>query len=336
MTPPHTHFADLVTSFFTRHLAAELDASRHTIASYRDTFRFFLRHVAESQSRRVSKLALEDLTPEAILTFLEYLEQERGNSVTTRNARLAAIRSFFAYAVTQDASVAALAHRVLAIPFKKGIHKALEYLTEDEVRAILSGPDRTDAKGRRDYLVLALLYDTGARVQELVDLCPDDFRLDRMPLVHITGKGRKQRIVPLLPATAALVRRHLTETNLPQSETTPLLRNYRGEPMTRSGIAFLIEKYRRAAATHTPSLHKKRVTPHTFRHTKAMHLLQAGVSPVTIKDILGHAHLKTLEIYVQADLEMKRRALELAGSPVNPAAPMLRRQPDLLEWLEAL
>ena len=336
MTPPHTHLADLVTSFFTRHLAAELDASGHTIASYRDTFRFFLRYIAESQSRRVSQLALDDITPEAILTFLEYLEIERGNSVTTRNARLAAIRSFFSYAVTQDASVAALAHRVLAIPFKKGFRKALEYLTEDEIRAILSGPDRTKKKGRRDYLALALLYDTGARVQELVDLRPDDFRLDRMPLVRITGKGRKQRIVPLLPATAALVRTHLTETNRSQSETTPLLRNYRGEPMTRSGIAFLIEKYRRIAAAHTPSLHKKRVSPHTFRHTKAMHLLQAGVSPVTIKDILGHAHLKTLEIYVQADLEMKRLALELAGSPVNTTAPMLRRQPDLLDWLEAL
>ena len=336
MTRPHAHLADLVTSFFTRHLAAELGASGHTITSYRDTFRFFLRHVAESQRRRVSRLALDDLTPEAILAFLEHLEKERGNSVTTRNARLAAIRSFFSYAVTQDPAVATLAHRVLAIPFKKGLRQALEYLTQDEVDAILSGPNRTNKRGRRDYLALALLYDTGARVQELVELCPCDFRLDRMPLVYITGKGRKQRIVPLLPATATLVRRHLVETNRTRSETTPLLRNYRGEQMTRSGIAFLIEKYRRVSVARAPSLHRKRVSPHTFRHTKAMHLLQAEVSPVTIKDILGHAHLKTLEIYVQADLEMKRRALESAGSPVNSTSPMLSRQPDLLEWLETL
>lgn len=328
--------AQLVTSFFTRHLAAERDASPHTIASYRDTFRLFLKYLEESTQRRVSRLSLEDFSPEAILDFLENLEQRRGNSVSTRNARLAAIRSFFSYSVTQDAAVAALAQRVLAIPFKKAPGLLLGYLTEEELRAILDGPDRSTPNGRRDYLILALLYDTGARAQELLDLRPTDFRLDRLPLVRITGKGRKQRIVPLLPATAKLVRNHLEETERLPTDPDSLIRNYRGEKMTRSGVSFLVDKYRRRAAVQLPKLQRKGISPHTFRHTKAMHLLQAGVSPVTIKDILGHAHLKTLEVYVQADLEMKRRALESTPSPVDAGVSIHRHEHDLLQWLEQL
>lgn len=336
MSPARTRLAELVTSFFTRHLAAELNASPHTIASYRDTFRLFLRHVAESTRRRVAHLTLDDLTPESILDFLADLETRRSNAVTTRNARLAAIRSFFAYAITQEAAAAALVQKVLSIPFKKAPGRILDPLTEQELRAILDGPDRSTRRGRRDYLVLALLYDTGARVQELLDLSPADFRLDRLPLVHLLGKGRKQRIVPLLPTTATLVRRHLEETRRLATDRVPLLLNYRGEKMTRSGVAFLIDKYRRHAAAQVLSLRRKGISPHTFRHTKAMHLLQAGVNLVTIKDILGHAHLKTLEIYVQADLEMKRRALESAISPLDVGFPLHRREPDLLDWLEQL
>jgi len=336
MSLARTRLAELVTSFFTRYLAAELAASPHTILSYRDTFRLFLRHVAEADRRKVSQLTLEDLSPEAILDFLESLEERRGNSVATRNARLAAIRSFFSYTVAQDAAAAALAQRVLAIPFKKAPGRILDYLTEQELRAILDGPDRSTPKGRRDYLVLALLYDTGARVQELLDLRPADFRLDRLSLVRITGKGRKQRIVPLLPTTAQLIHNHLEESDRLPTDSAPLLRNYRGEKMTRSGVRFLIDKYRRCAADQVTALRRKGISPHTFRHTKAMHLLQAGVSTVTIKDILGHAHLKSLEAYVQADLDMKRRALESAVSPVDVGFPLHRHEPDLLEWLEQL
>lgn len=336
MTATHTTLATLITSFFTQHLAAERDASGHTIASYRDTFRLLLRYVADQTDRPVARLTIQDLEPSTLLAFLDHLEQDRGNSVRTRNARLAPIRSFFSYAVTREAALAAHAQRVLYIPFKKGPGKLLGYLSEEEVRALLAQPDRTTSHGRRDYLALALLYDTGARVQELVSLQPADFRLDRMPLVHITGKGRKQRIVPLLPATAKLVRDHLVETGRSSDETTPLVRNHRGFAMTRSGVAFLVDKYRRSAAEGVASLRRRGISPHTLRHTKAMHLLQAGVSPVTIKDILGHAHLKTLDIYVQADLEMKRKAIEGTPSPVGPPPTAPRHEPDLLRWLEAM
>jgi site-specific recombinase XerD len=336
MSAASVQMATLVTSFFTRHLAAELNASGHTVRSYRDTFRLLLRHVAGVTGKRVAQLTLDDLGPEAILSFLDYLEQERTNSVATRNARLAAIHSFFSYAVTQDVAAASLAQKILAIPFKRTLRRLLDYLTAEELRAILDGPDRAKPKGRRDYLILALLYDTGARVQELLDLCPADFRLDTLPLVRITGKGRKQRIVPLLPATANLVRSYLTETGRLPTDISPLLSNYRGEKMTRSGVSFLLDQYRQLAVQDVPTLRRVGISPHTFRHTKAMHLVQAGVSPVTVKDLLGHAHLKTLEAYVEADLEMKRRALESTPSPVNPGPLVQRHEPDLLRWLEQL
>lgn len=336
MNAARTRLADLITAFFTRHLAAELNASAHTITSYRDTFRLLLVHVADSNGRQVSRLTWDDLGPDAILRFLEFLEQQRGNSVRTRNARLAAIRSFFAYVASQEPAAAALAQRILHVPFKKTLGRVVGYLTKDEVEAILAQPDRTTPKGRRDYLVLALLYDTGARVQEVLDLCPADFRLDRLPLVRLTGKGRKQRIVPLLPATATLVRNHLAETHRSPSDMERFLRNSRGAPLTRSGAAFVLDHYRRLAVRQSPTLDRKGISPHSFRHTKAMHMLQAGISPVTIKDILGHAHLKTLEAYVQADLEMKRRALEATPTPINVGPLVQRHEPDILRWLEQL
>jgi len=337
MSAQQPTLADLVTSFFTRYLGAERDASEHTIVSYRDTFRLLLPHVSQQARRAVARLGVEDLSAERILAFLDYLEQGRGNSIRTRNARLAAIRSFFAYAVTREPPLAAHTERVLSIPFKKTPGRLLGYLSEEELRAVLAQPERTAPFGRRDYLVLALLYDTGARVREMILMRPVDFRLDRMPLVRVlTGKGRKQRIVPLLPATAGLVRDHLSETGRAATDSTPLLRNHRGQPMTRSGVTFVLDKYRRRAIAQMPSLQRPGISPHTLRRTKAMHLLQAGVSPVTIKDILGHAHLKTLEAYVQADLEMKRKAIEGTPTAVDGGPPAARHEPDLLRWLKEL
>lgn len=336
MTESRISLAELVTAFFTRHLAAELNASPHTIVSYRDTFRFLLRHLAESTHHQVAQLTYDDFTPDAILAFLDNLERQRHNSTATRNARLAAIRSFFSYVVNRDPAAAAPAQRVLSIPFKKAPRRIVGHLSEQELRAILDGPDRSTPSGRRDYLVLALLYDSGARVHELINIRPADFRLDRLPLVRIFGKGRKERIVPLVPATATLVRNHLDETNRLSTDVTPLVLNYRGEKMNRSGIRFLIDKYWKRAAGIMPTLQNRAISPHTFRHTKAMNLLVAGVSPITIKDILGHANLKTLEIYVQADLEMKRRALQSVRSPIDVGVPPHRVEPDLLHWLEQL
>ena len=336
MTTTPAVLGTLITSFFVQHLGAERAASRNTISSYRDAFRLLLRFLADSTGRPVARLTMDDLNAPQVLLFLDHLERERGNSARTRNARLAAIRSFFTYVLRREPAFAAQSQRVLAIPCKKAPGELVGYLSDEEVRAILAQPDRATALGRRDYLAIALLYDTGARVQALVDLRPCDFQLDRLPLVRIRGKGGKRRIVPLLSATASLVRDYIAETERSSDESEPLLRNCRGQPMTRSGITFILDKHRRRAAERLPSLARKGISPHVLRHTKAMHLLQAGVSPVTIKDILGHADIKTLDIYVQADLDMKRKAMESTPSPVDNSEGAPKRDPDILRWLEEL
>jgi len=327
-------FADLVTGFFSAHLVAESGASSHTVQSYRDTFKILLRYAAATTGLPPVRMSISTFTPEVVTSFLRHLESDRGNCIATRNSRLAAIRSFFAYASTRDPAVLGQSRQILAIPFKRGPHRLLGHLADEELQAILGAPDRTREVGRRDYLALALLYDTGARASELVAIRPCDFRFERYSVVTLTGKGKKSRTVPLLPATAELVLRHLDEHGLKADDEASLLRSSRG-PLTRSGVAFLVRKYRLRAADAVPSLRRNGISPHTFRHTKAMSLLRAGIHPVTIKDFLGHADLSTLAVYVQADVEMKRAALEVAGSPVDDAS-AVRNDPDLLAYLESL
>jgi len=326
--------ADLITSFFSTYLPGERGFSRHTIVSYRDTFRLLLGFVVERSGRPITKITFDDFSAAVVTAFLEHLEEARANSVSTRNVRLAALRAFFAYAAQKEPSTMALAQHVALVPFKRGPVRRMEYLDEEELKALLDAPDRASAHGRREHLTLALLYDTAARASELLSLRPCDFRLHRHALVTIRGKGNKERLVPLLPATAELTTQHLHETGRPIDDDTPLVRNRHGRPMTRSGLTYLVKKYRCLAAEGVPSLGRPGISPHTFRHTKAMHLLQAGVHPVTIKDILGHAHLETLSIYAQADLELKRKALEQAGTHTDAPLRPTQRDPDLLDWLE--
>ncbi len=328
-------FATLVTAFFREHLAVERNASSHTIRSYRDTFRFLLRFVIERRGLRSTAIEWEDITPEAVLAFLEQLEKGRGNSSQTRNVRFAAIRAFFWYVNVAEPPLKDLATRILGIPFKRVRQNVLGYLSEEELSAILAAPNRRKDAGRKDYLAIALLYDTGARAHELVAIRPCDLRLDRIPWVKLFGKGKKERIVPLTTTTAKLVREAILEQKRSFDDTSPLVRNRFGQPMTTAGLAYVVEKYRAAAAGRVPSLAREGISPHTFRHTKAMLLFDAGIPQVTIKDILGHASLRTLGIYVQASVETKRKALEAAGSPVRvlPAKPLPK---GLLEWLEQL
>ncbi len=333
MTRSYT-LADLVTGFFATYLPGERGFSKHTIANYRDTFRLLLGFVVERSGRPITKITMDDVSVEVITAFLEHLEEARGNTVSTRNVRLAALRAFFAYAGHKEPSVLALAQHVSLIPFKRGPVRKMTYLDEEELKAFLDGPDRSGRHGKREYLTLALLYDTAARASELLSLRPCNFRLHRHPLVTILGKGNKERLVPLLPATAELTIQHLQETGRAVDDDTPLVRNRQGQPMTRSGLTFLVGKYRHLTAQKITSLSRQGISPHTFRHTKAMHLLQAGVHPVTIKDILGHSNLSTLSIYAQADLELKRKALEQLGSKTTVIPRPTQRDPNLLEWLE--
>lgn len=328
--------APFVTAFFVRHLPAERNASPHTTAAYRDSLKLFLRFAATTTQRPAAALHVEDVTPDLILAFLAQLESVRHNSIRTRNVRLAAIRSFFRYVFDVEPALASLCQRVLTIPVKQAPRPVLGSLTDGELAHLLGQIDRSTGAGERNYLLLALLYDTGARIQELLDLTPADFRLAAPPFVRVRGKGRRERLCPLLPQTARLVTRFLSTNGRDADDRAPLLQNRQAQRLTRHGARYLLIKYLRRARVSMPTLQRAQISPHTLRHTKAMHLLQAGVPLVTIKDILGHADVKSTEVYIQIDLDMKRDALTRAGTPTC-ASPRRGRPPkDLLAWLEAL
>lgn len=328
--------APFVTTFFVRHLPVERNVSPNTTAAYRDAFKLLLRFVSKAAGTSAEALQVEDLTPERLLQFLAALETTRRNSVRTRNARLAAIHSFFRYVLDTDPELIGLCQRVLAISRKKTSQPVLTYLTGTELAHLLGQIDRSTITGERDYLLIALLYDTGARIQELIDLVPRDFRFAAPPFVRPRGKGRRERLCPLLMQTARLVCRFLSNAGRHVEDSAPLLQNIRGQRFTRHGARYLLQKYVHQARASLPQLDRLHISPHTLRHTKAMHLLQSGVPLVTIKDILGHADIKTTEVYVQIDLEMKRDALVRAGTPTRALRKRSRVAKGLLAWLEAL
>lgn len=325
-----------ITNFFIHHLPAERNVSANTTVAYRDALKLFLRFAADRHKRQVDCLTMNDLNTDVVLAFLDRLESTRKNCVQTRNARLAAIHCFFRYVLDCEPSLASLCHRVLAIPVKKTIRPSLGYLTADELEHLLEQVDRTSKKGQRDYLLLTLLYDTGARIQELLDMKPLDFQLASPAFVRVLGKGRKERVCPLLPQTARVVRRFLESEGRLGDDQRPLFQNQRGGKLTRQGARYLLRTYLASATKTMPRLNRSGISPHTLRHTKAMHLLQSGVPIITIKDVLGHADVKSTEVYVQTDPEAKRRALEQAGTPSRATRRSRKITPDLLEWLESL
>lgn len=330
------NLSSLISAFFVTHLAAERNVSPHTTLAYRDGLKLLLRFAADFHGRPVSRLRLEELTPSVLLAFLTHLESARRNSCRTRNARLAGIHSFFRYVLSCEPAYASLCQRVLAIPLKKTMRRVLGYFSAEEMAHLLAQVDRSTSEGERDYVLMALLYDTGARIQEILDLKPRDFRLTSPMFVQVTGKGRKQRLCPLLPQTSRLVAGFLAGQHPPLEVDRPLFRNRGGQPLTRHGANYLFNKYLAFARKTMPQLKRLDVSLHTIRHTKAIHLLQSGVPLISIKDILGHAHLKSTEVYVYTDLEMKRKALELSGSPSEPLSPRAEISPDILSWLESL
>jgi len=332
----NANFSTLLTDFFVSHLASVRNVSRHTVLAYRDAFKMLLRFAAHIKNHTVDRVRLEDLTGEVILEFLNHLETARQNSVRTRNARLAAIHSFFRYILSREPALASLCQRVLAIPFKKTTRRALGYLSEEETKHLLSQVDRSAPDGERDYLLLALLYDTGARVQELLDLKPSDFRLESPAFVKVMGKGRRERLCPLLPQTARLVDRFNSKQGRVPGNDGFIFVNRSGQKLSRHGVRYLLKKYLAGAQRKIPSLSRRGISPHTLRHTKAMHLLQSGLPLITIKDILGHVHVQSTEVYVQVDLEMKQKALECAGTLSRLETSRRPIGSELLTWLESL
>ena len=328
-----TALTPTLQAFFTERLIRQRQASAHTIAAYRDTMRLLLAHVAGRSGIPPSRLDLADLDAPVIARFLDHLETERGNSVRTRNARLAAIHSLFRFAALQHPEHAASISRVLAVPPKRSDHALVTYLTEVEVDALLSACDQSTWTGRRDNALLLLAAQTGLRISELIGLSCRDIHLAVGPHVACHGKGRKDRITPLTTPTIDVLRAWIRErAGEPHS---PLFPTRRGQTLSRDAIEHRIAHYARIAANDCPSLQDKKVTAHVLRHTTAMRLLQAGVDTSVIALWLGHENVETTQIYLTADLTIKERALARTTPPTSPPG---RYQPadELLTWLDGL
>lgn len=326
-----------LTRFLGEYLPHQRAYSSNTIQSYRDCFKLLLRFVA-GKGRRVSELSLADLSPSTITAFLDHLETKRSNGAATRNIRLSAIHSFFDYLGAEYPEHLDQAQRVLNVRFKRTDHRIIEYLEADELRAILDAIDRSTRTGQRDYLLLTLMFNTGARVQEVVSLKPADLRLETPPTVKFLGKGRKERICPLWPETARLLKQHLQDTGLNSRDPRPLFENRQGGPLTRFGARLIVRRHVQKAAQSVPSLKSKRIHPHSLRHSTAVHLLKSGVDLSTIAHWLGHSSINTTHKYVSIDLEAKRAALAKAApiTTKTAAASRWRVGEDLLKWLESL
>jgi site-specific recombinase XerD len=325
----------LLYSFFHEWLAEQRNASHRTVLAYRDAWRLFLRFVAKCHDTKVAALTLDHLNQAEVLAFLHDIEKGRSASIQTRNCRLAALRSFFTFVAAHEPLAAQQCAEVLHVPFKRAPKRAMSYLEPQEVAAILAQPNRTTPEGQRDHTLLSLLYNTGARIQEVLDLHPQDLRLESPTHVRLMGKGRKERISPIWPETADLLTALLKRTPRPQDE--PLFVNRYGEPLTASGFRFCLRRYVKAAAQQVPTLSHKRVTPHLFRHSTAVRLIAAGVDVTVIRDWLGHASLITTNRYAQANLETKRKALEQVDPELRPGKPpRWKRDAGLLAWLDSL
>jgi site-specific recombinase XerD len=331
MTPT---FDNLIQGFFCCRLIEQQGVSRHTVQAYRDTFRLLLAYLPWRLGKSLSDLALTDLDAANVIAFLDHLQAERGNSPRTRNARLMALRSFVSYAVSRDPTALPLANRVLAIPAKRHDKPLLGYLTREEMQAVLAAPDAKTWAGQRDRALFAVMYNTGARVSEAIGLRQNDYNTghDGRSLC-IRGKGRKQRVVPLWKQTASVLTQWLKR--LPSNSDGPLFPNARERPLSRSGVEDRLEAAVNKASEVCPSLRKKNVSPHTIRHTTAMHLLQSGVDLTVIALWLGHESPETTHQYVEADLKMKEEVLSKAqGVPVEEAR--YQPKPKVLEFLDGL
>ncbi|WP_445183485.1 tyrosine-type recombinase/integrase [Pseudonocardia sp. Cha107L01] len=325
--------APTLQAFFTDRLIRQRHASAHTVAAYRDTWRLLLGYAATRTGRPPSRLDLADLDAPLIAGFLDHLERERGNSVRTRNARLAAIHSLFRFAAHAHPEHAASIARVLAIPPKRFDRALISYLTEPEVDALLARCDKATWTGRRDHALLLLAVQTGLRISELTGLTRADVHLGTGPHVACHGKGRKDRITPLTSGTVTILRDWLGEQSADPS--TPLFPTRRGTTLSRDAIEHRLARYTAQAANRCPSLHGKTITAHVLRHTTAMRLLHAGVDTSVIALWLGHVSVETTQIYLHADLELKEKALARTRPPNGRTG---RYQPpdNLLAWLEGL
>jgi len=326
-------FPALLQSFFTQRMFEQRRASGHTIAGYRDAFRLLLRFAAKHLGKTPSNLLLADLDASFIGQFLDHLERDRGNTARTRNARLAAIHSFFRYVALEEPAHALLCQRILAIPNKRHERRLIEFLHREEIDALVAAPNPTTWIGRRDRTFLIVAVQTGLRVSELIGLRCQHVVLGAGAHVQCVGKGRKQRATPLREEAAAVLRVWLRERNGLHQD--PVFPSSRGGPLSPDAIQRLVAKYANIAQQNCPSLSRKKVTPHTLRHAAAMDLLQHGVDRSVIALWLGHESVETTQMYLHADLRLKEQALSRT-TPLGITPIRYRPDDQLLAFLEGL
>jgi len=330
--------ANYMNAFFNQYLAVQKGLSFNTIFSYRDAIKLLLCFAADHLKKTVDKLDIEDLDHSLILAFLNYIENERLCSATTRNARLAAIRTLFNFIGREQPSLLEQSHKIRTISQKRIEHKIIDYLDEDEIQAMLNSVDPNSRTGIRDKALLLMLYNTGARVQEIVDLKIADLRLDSSGQVKLLGKGKKQRACPLWPETVEAINDYLEYRNPKDRNEDHLFLNANGKPITRFGIRYIIKQYAKSAGEKCPSINDKAVAPHTFRHSTAMHLIRSGNDINMVSYWLGHADNNTTHIYVEIDMDMKRKMLQICPAPKTSKVSKTPKwqEPDILKWLDNL
>ncbi|MEM9765153.1 MAG: tyrosine-type recombinase/integrase [Pseudomonadota bacterium] len=322
----------LIQRFFTDRLNVQMEASRHTVASYRDTVRLLFRYASAHLGKPPVVLTIEDIDADLVADFLAHCETVRGNSARSRNTRLAAIRSFFRYVAMTDPTHLLHCQRILAMPNKRYVKRTITFLDSEEIDALLAAPDRTTWAGRRDHVLLVLAVQTGLRASELVGLVCDDVVLGTGAHVRCLGKGRKERGTPIRRETAKLLAAWMGDR---PDGRAPLFSSIRGQHLSRDALEHLVRKHCLTASRRCPSIGQKRVTPHTLRHSMAMDLLHHGVDQAVIALWLGHESVTTTQVYVHADMRMKEKALARVTAPESAAG---RFKPDdqLLAFLENL
>lgn len=331
----NNNLATYIHNFLQDYIILQKGFSRHTVMSYRDTIKILLSFSASYEKKSITDLTLSDLSQNIVVNFLDHLEKQRGNSIQTRNVRLACIHSFFHYIAVQDPLLSDHCQRILAVPFKRAPIPTVEYLEQEEIKAILAAVNRKNLDGYRDYTLFLFMYNTGARVEEVITLCTRAIQLDRPFQVRILGKGGKERLCPLWPETANLLRSLLKQRAVDLKENLPVFVNHRGELLTRYGVRYLLNKYVQIATKNCPSLEQKCIHPHTIRHSCAMALLQSGVDINTIRAWLGHVNLDTTNRYAQLNLDMKRKVLN-KYLPIGKTKRPWKQNKDLIQWLETL
>jgi len=323
----------LLQSFFIQHLQLNKRVSSETIASYRDTLKLLLQYIKKQKGKEPTKLTVEDLDVDVILCFLDYLEKDRNNSIRSRNARLAAIRTFFRWVALREPRSVSLATRILAIPPKRSDKKLVKALSRTEVEAIISATDLTEWKGRRDNALLLTLYNSGARVSEIISLQRHQIHFGVNTFLQLYGKGRKERTVPLWTKTSRVLQNWFHE--LEDKPSQVVFPNARGKVLSRDGVEYILKQTVMKAKEQCHSLNNQKVSPHTLRHTTAMHLLQSGVDISVIALWLGHESIETTHMYLEADLQTKQKALEKLN-PIDSLIPKFKPTDEVLAFLTSL